>query len=207
MRWGLCEGYVLPVEGASASPEACRCFSSGRWSLSNLSPCIYRGASTWLYSSTLTAGGTLNCGEAPITEPPALSEGSWSTSAINVDCAGQFTLCFTIKAGDVNNRSEDDCVVIEVCSDVVYEEAGVDQVLADLPAWRSPDDGCAAQFDTRGGYGEMSVLGESIECDAIDDGDGGRYVFHRTNYCPPSCQQTPTAPGCSECRPGGSGDF
>jgi len=206
LRWGPCEGYVLPVEGATSGPDACRCFSNGRWSLSNLSPCIYRGTSTWLYSSTLSAEGTLLCGEAP-TEPPAMPEDSWSTSAINVDCAGQFTLCFTIKAGDVNNRSDDDCVVIEVCSDVIYEEEGVDQMLADLPAWRSLDNECAAQFDTRGGYGEMSVLGESIECDEIDDGFGGRFVFHRTNYCPPSCQQTPTAPGCSECRPGGSGEF
>jgi len=206
LRWGACEGYVLPTEDATTGPEACRCFSSGMWKLSNLSPCIYRGTDTWLYSSKLNADGTLNCGSVP-TEPPAMLEGIWSTSTLNVDCAGQFTLCFTIKAGDVANPSADDCVVMETCHDVFYEEARVDQVLADLPSWRSLDNACAEAFDMRGGYGEMSVLGESVECDEIDDGSGGRYVFHRTNYCAPSCQMTPTAPGCSECRTGGSGEF
>jgi hypothetical protein len=164
------------------------------------------GNETWLYSSKLNADGTLDCGSA-VGEPPALPDGAWSTSAINVDCAGEFTLCFTIKAGDIAERKADDCVVMEVCSDVVYEEARVDQMLTDLPAWRSLDSACADEFYTRGGYGEMSVLGESVECEAIDDGDGGRYVFHRTNYCPPSCQTTPDAPGCAGCKPGGSGEF
>lgn len=205
LRWGACQGYVLPVEGATTGPDACRCFSSGMWKLSNLSPCIYRGTDTWLYSSKLNEDGTLNCGVA--SEPPALPEGIWSTSTLNVDCAGQFTLCFTIKAGDVNNPSPDDCVVMETCHDVFYEEARVDQMLPDLPSWRSLDNACARDFDMRGGYGEMSVLGESIECDEIDDGSGGRYIFHRTNYCPPSCQMTPDAPGCTECRTGGSGEF
>jgi len=206
LRWGPCEGYVLPVEGATEGPDACRCFSSGKWALSNLSPCIFRGTDTWLYSSKLNADGTLNCGTVS-EEPPPMLEGSWSTSSINVDCAGEFTLCFTIKAGDVNNPQDDDCVLMEICNDVVYEQARTDQVLPDLPSWRSLDNACAAQFDTVGGYGEMSVLGESIECDEVDDGSGGRYVFHRTNYCPPSCQQTPNVPGCSECRTGGSGEF
>ena len=206
LRWGPCEDYVLPVEGATAGPEACRCFSSGKWMLSNLSPCIYIGNETWLYSSTLNPDGSLDCGTA-VGEPPALPDGTWSTSALNVDCAGEFTLCFSIKAGDIADRSEDDCVLMEVCTDVVYEQAGVDQPLPPLPAWRSLDNACAEAFYTRGGYGEMSVLGESVECEAIDDGDGGRYVFHRTNYCPPSCQMTPTAPGCVGCKPGGSGDF
>jgi hypothetical protein len=207
LRWAPCEGYVLPVQGATEGPEACGCFSSGRWALSNLSPCIFRGATnTWLYSSKLNADGTLNCGTITA-EPPPVPDGIWSTSSLNVDCEGQFTLCFTIKAGDVTNPQDNDCVVMEVCNDVNYEEARADQTLPDLPAWRSLDSACAGQFDTRGGYGEMSVLGESVECDQVDDGAGGRYVFHRTNYCPPSCQQTPTAPGCVECRTGGSGEF
>lgn len=207
LRWGPCEGYVLPVEGATEGPEACGCFSTGRWALSNLSPCIFRGSSgTWLYSSKLKGDGSLDCGTIT-SEPPPVPDGAWSTSSLNVDCEGQFTLCFTIKAGDVTNPQPTDCVVMEVCNDITYEEARVDQPLPDLPSWRSLDTECAGQFDMRGGYGEMSVLGESIECDQVDDGDGGRLVFHRTNYCPPSCQQTPTAPGCVECRTGGSGEF
>lgn len=206
LRWTACEGYVLPVEGATTGPEACDCFSSGKWKLSNLSPCIFRGTDTWLYSSKLNDDGTLNCGSVP-SEPPPVPDGAWSTSTLNVDCAGQFTLCFTIKAGDVSNPRADDCVVNESCHDVFYEEARVDQRLPDLPSWRSLDTACARDFDQRGGYGEMSVLGESIECEMIDDGSGERYVFHRTNYCPPSCQQDMSAPGCMDCRTGGSGDF
>lgn len=206
LRWGPCEGYVLPIEGATAGPDACRCFSSGRWRLSNLSPCIYRGSEVWLYSSILRDGAALDCGTIT-SEPPPTPREDWSTSTISVDCAGEFTLCFTIKAGDVSDRHPDDCVVTELCTEVVYATPHVEQELPDLPAWVTRDNACAEAFYTRGGYGEMSVLGESVECDAIDDGSGGRYVFHRTHYCPPSCQQTPDTPGCAECRPGGSGDF
>ena len=207
LRWAPCDGYVLPVEGATSGAEAFRCFSKGRWAFSNLSPCIYRGnEGTWLYSSKLNDDGSLNCGSVP-DEPPAVPDGIWSTSTLNVDCAGQFTLCFTIKAGDVKNPEDSDCVVMETCHDVFYEEAGADQMLPDLPSWSSPDSACAADFDARGGYGEMSVLGESVECDVIDDGNGERYVFHRTNYCAPSCQMDMSMPGCAECRTGGSGDF
>ncbi len=204
-RWGACEGYVLPVEGVASGPEACGCFSSGTWRLNNLSPCIFRGANTWLYSSILTADNTLDCGS--VSEPPPVPTQVWSTSALNVDCAGQFRLCFTIKAGEVDAPLDSDCVVVETCTDVFYAERNVDQELPDLPAWRSEDTACAAEFDRRGGYGEMSVIGESVECDEIDDGSGGRYVFHRTNYCPPSCQQRPMDAECIGCRTGGSGDF
>jgi hypothetical protein len=51
------------------------------------------------------------------------------------------------------------------------------------------------------------VLGQSIECDAVDDGEGHPYVFHRTDYCPPSCQGTPDTPECQACATGGSGMF
>jgi hypothetical protein len=173
--------------------------------LSNLSPCIYRGQDTWLYSSILTGTNMLDCGSAM--EPPDVPDQIWSTSTLNIDCAGQFNLCFTIKAGDVSNPLSTDCVVHEVCLDVTYLEANVDQTLPDIPAWSSPSSSCAAEFDSRGGYGEMSVLGESVECDEISDGTGGRLVFHRTNYCPPSCQNRMTDPDCASCRTGGSGDF
>ena len=169
-------------------------------------PCIFRGEDTRSYSSKLNEDGSLNCGSMP-TDPLAVPDEDWSTSTLNVDCAGQFTLCFTIKAGDVKNPQDSDCVVMEVCRDVFYEEAGVDQPLPSLPAWSSSDSACARAFRDTGGYGEMSVLGLSIECDAIDDGTGDRYVFNRINYCAPSCQQDMSMPGCAECRTGGSGDF
>jgi hypothetical protein len=44
----------------------------------------------------------------------------------------------------------------------------------------------------------MSVLGESVLCQQIDDGSGHSFVFHRIQYCPPS------QPSCGQ---DGSGTF
>jgi hypothetical protein len=205
-RWGPCDGYVLPDPSATAGPQACGCFSSGTWKLTNLAPCIFRGSATYLYSSKLTADNKIDCG-TNVPDPPPVPPGVWTDDTLNVDCGGQFKLCYTIKAGDVNNPKPGDCVITQWCTDVWYPMAGVDQRLPDVPGWRTSDAACAKQFDQGGGYGEMSVIGKSAECDVVDDGHGNPYVFHRTDYCPPSCQNTPTAPGCKECQTGGSGMF
>ena len=207
LLWGPCEGYVLPEEGALAGPSACQCFSSGTWALSNLSPCIYAGArGTYLYSSTLSATGGILCG-SNVPDPPPRPAEDWSTSTLNVDCAGQFKLCYSIKAGDVDNPKPGDCTIMQTCVDVWYPEARQDVALPALPSWVSSDTRCAGQFEQNGGYGEMSVIGKSIECDAVDDGKGQPYVFHRTDYCPPSCQNTPNTDACRACQTGGSGMF
>jgi hypothetical protein len=207
-RWGACEGYVLPVEGATQGADACKCFSpgSGTWALSNLSPCISRNGGTFLYSSILNDEGKLECNNTASGVPMVPSE-TWSTSKLDIACAGEFTLCFTIKAGDIDNPHADDCVVHAACQDVLYEEANVELELPDLPAWTSADSACATDFLDNGGYGEMTVIGETFECDIIDDGQGEPYVFYRTSYCPVSCNETPDAEGCRDCSTGGSGDF
>jgi hypothetical protein len=196
LRWGPCEGYVLPNADATAGSEACGCFSSGTWKLSNLAPCILRGGATYLYSSKLKTDGSIDCG-ANVPEPPPVPAGSWTDDTLNIDCGGQFKLCFTIKAGDVNTPKPDDCTIVQNCVDVWYPQAGVEQKLPDIPSWTSTNTACSAKFDQSGGYGEMSVIGRSIECDAIDDGMGHPYVFHRTDYCPPG----------QPCQTGGSGMF
>jgi len=90
LRWGPCEGYVLPVEGALSGPEACGCFSSGKWKLTNLSPCIFHGDMTYLYSSVLGPNNTLQCG-GPFTNSdiPPPPEEDWTESTLDVDCEGQ----------------------------------------------------------------------------------------------------------------------
>ena len=207
LRWGSCEGYVLPDPEATAGPAACGCFSSGTWNLTNLSPCILAGSNgTYLYSSKLKPDGGIDCG-TNVPEPPPAPSGSWSQDTLNVDCGGQFKLCFTIKAGDVSAPKADDCVIAQSCVDTWYPDAGTTQMLPDLPSWSSPDTACAAKFVQSGGYGEMSVIGKSAECDVVDDGHGNPYVFHRIDYCPPSCQQNPSAPECQGCATGGSGMF
>jgi hypothetical protein len=205
-RWGACEGYVLPSEDAVAGPQACGCFSSGTWAIDNLVPCIHPSG-MHVYSS-IPAGGFPSCGEN-VPAPPPLPGADWSENTLTVDCAGQFRLCFAIKGGDIERVRADDCMVMQHCVDVWYPEAGATQQLPPIPAWVSTDTRCAALFDpSRGiGYGEMTVIGETIECGVIDDGAGSPYVIHRTKYCDQSCQQTPDAPQCSSCGTGASGMF
>lgn len=208
--WGPCEGYVLPKKGALSGPDACRCFSSGKWELSNLVPCIFQDpdGDTYLYSSRPDAEGGYACDPVSLEDlPPSTPSDSWSTSRLNVDCAGQFELCYTLRAGKASDPSSSDCVLMRACVDVWYAEAGKTQSLDDLPGWVAADTQCAERFRTRGGYGEMSVRGKSIECDPVDNGKGDAYVFERTSYCRPDCNETPDAQECRDCSVSGSGKF
>ncbi len=203
--WGACNGFVLPAEGVVRGPAACTCFSQGQWALANLSPCFITYSTGQLYAvSTLPGGG---CPSVPATPPPPPPSGTWSTNTLRVDCEGRFNLCYTIKAGDPAAPSPADCVVAEVCTEGWYAERDVVQPFPDLPAWAGDNPTCARQFVDNGGYGEMTVQGLSVECDEIDDGSGGRFVFNRVPYCPLSCNDTPTAPECVDCMMGGSGSF
>ncbi|RPI59896.1 MAG: hypothetical protein EHM50_08370 [Lysobacterales bacterium] len=206
-RWSACEGYVLPSD-ASVGSAACKCFSTGRWRLSNLAPCVYSAPSgnVYVYSSVPIEPGRFDCGSG-VTEPPAVPSASWSDSTLRVDCSGQFRLCYTIKAGHVAAPNPDDCTLMQHCEDVWYEQAGADQMLQPLPGWVASDLECSRRFEQVGGYGEMSVRGTSIDCEPIDDGAGEPYVFYRTAYCPPTCVSSPDAPGCEFCGVSGSGMF
>jgi hypothetical protein len=202
--WGPCIGAVLPTEGVTRGPGACRCFSRGRWEIDNLSPCfVDYGTQTYAVS---THDGM--CPTDPGGPPPSPEPGSvWSTNRLTVDCEGRFRLCYTLKAGDGDAPAAADCVVAESCTEAWYMTRDVAQELPPLPAWTGTDPACAERFATSGGYGEMSVTGLSVECDPVDDGSGTPYVFNRVNYCPLSCSMTPTAPECAGCMRGGSGDF
>ncbi|MBX7194418.1 MAG: hypothetical protein K1X94_20350 [Sandaracinaceae bacterium] len=213
--WGPCMGAVLPVEGARLGPQACQCFSEGRWAIENLSPCfVDYGAGRGTYAvSTYVSGGAAHCPTLPSDDtPPAepMAGTVWSGDSLTVDCAGRFNLCYTLRAGNAASPSPSDCMLARVCTgDVWYPEPGVAMRLPDLPSWSSSDSACATQFATSGGYGEMSVVGLSLECEPIDDGTAahGEYVFNRVNYCPLSCATDPTGPGCTGCMMGGSGSF
>ncbi len=210
--WGPCEGYVLPVFGAeSLGPEACGCFSHGIWAIDNTVPCLitYPGGQSYGVSTFQDGAGVAQCPiSIPSTPPPAAQPGQpWSASRLTVDCAGQYSLCYTLKAGDGDTPQPDDCVLSESCVDLWYAQKDVPQALPPLPGWSAKGPGCATEFVDRGGYGEMSVVGLSAECEAIDDGQGGRYVFHRVLYCPSRCDADPSLPECQGCSQGGSGEF
>lgn len=205
--WGPCKGYVLPKESAVRGPEACRCFSSGKWDLSNLVPCIVEDTEgIYLYSSRPNDDGTYVCDSVMDLPPPTPTE-RWSSSKLKVDCAGEFELCYTLKAGKASDPRPNDCVLMKSCVDIWYGEAGRTQDLPDLPGWVAKDSDCSARFKQNGGYGEMSVRGLSIECDPVDDGDGDPYIFERTSYCSPDCNDNPDSEECRDCSVSGSGDF
>jgi hypothetical protein len=210
--WGPCEGYVLPDPNATSGAAACLCFSGGQWKLDNLSPCFVDnggGPGSMGSVSTIISGGAVQC--PPISgqtlEKPTQP---WSPNTLKVDCAGHFKLCYALKAGKADTASPADCTLVKVCVEADYPTPNVVQKFPDLPAWVTTTQAeiqCGMKFASTGGYGEMSVVGLSVECDEIDDGSGGEKVFNRVTYCPLSCNDNPNLPECKNCQAGGGGSF
>ncbi len=209
-QWGECEGAILPVEGVELGPESCGCFSRGKWELSNTSPCFITYPDGSLHAvSTFETGDGISCPtDIDASSPPPKPEPGkvFSQNTLTVDCEGQFKLCYTIKAGDFDSPEANDCVLAETCTEAWYEERDLPQQLPPLPSWQGSSSLCATQFQTRGGYGEMSVVGLSHECEEIGSANAP-VVFNRVKYCPASCRENPSAPECQNCGNGGSGTF
>ncbi|MBI5480293.1 MAG: hypothetical protein HY906_15620 [Deltaproteobacteria bacterium] len=210
--WGPCAGYVLPDPTATKGKAACKCFSGGQWKIDNLSPCFVSWDSYATYyavSTYIDGAGKAQCPSNIPSAPPLTPQPgkTWSTDTIQVDCAGHFKLCYALKAGTAATPQATDCELVKVCTETDYPTANQVQAIPDLPAWASSNTTCATQFAKTGGYGEMSVVGMSVLCDAVDDGNGQPYVFNRVQYCPLSCNTNPSAPECQNCNQGGSGNF
>ncbi len=186
------------------------CFSSGTWQIDNISPCFitYSGGMIWAVS-TVIRGGEAQCPMFPSMPPPRAPGEDWSPNRLTVDCEGQFRLCYTIKAGDASAPRDDDCVVARTCTEAWYGTRNATQEFPPLPGWVTEDPACARRFVEGGGYGEMSVLGRTVDCEVIDDDRGGEYVFNRVPYCPLCCNDgsCPSDPICPMCMMGGSGSF
>ena len=209
--WGPCEGARLPADGATRGAEACNCFSAGHWDVDNIAPCFWDFGDGALHavSTFMDAAGVPQCPTTEAAGPPARPEPGtvWSRNRLTVDCAGSFRLCYTIRAGNAEAPTPGDCVVSRSCTDVWYAEPGTMQELPPLPSWAGDDTACSQRFWDSGGYGEMSVLGTSVECEPVDDGAGAEYVFGRTPYCSMRCGYEPTLPECEGCTNGDSGAF
>jgi hypothetical protein len=198
-KWGPCEGYVLPTAGETSGPAACVCFTSGFWDIKNLEPCFLSDKSKQVVQATS------KCPTGNFTLPAPVPSEPWSTSTLKVDCAGKYSLCYTIRAGDSANRQPSDCVIHKACIDVDYPVANVEQDLPVLPAWATTtpeENACAAKFAEVGGYGEMSVVGESVVCDQIPN-----KIFNVIKYCSLACNKDKTLPGCDKCSAGQGGGF
>jgi hypothetical protein len=229
--WGPCEGQVLPTAGETKGSAACKCFSVGKWNLANLSPCFREYCNTtpvdgecpaanvsgfYAVSTVVDANGVAQCtdqGAAP--GPGPMPTERWTTDTLTGDCAGHFKLCYELKAGDFSNPQPTDCSLTKLCVEGDYLKENVEQAFPDLPAWLSPNQDCAKQWNKVGGYGEMTVVGESVLCDKVDDGAGNSFVFNRVKYCPSLCRKKDVngvlinkdLPECQNCGQGGSGQF
>jgi hypothetical protein len=189
-----CDGTTGPCECVDANANNAGSGTNGTWGLSTI----------------MGSGGSSSCPTiASNTPPPALPSSAWTTDTLNVDCAGHFKLCYELKAGDYANPQAGDCSLTKLCVEADYLTQGVEQAFPDLPAWSSPDSACADKWSKSGGYGEMSVVGESVRCDKIDDGAGNSYVFNRVKYCPRKCENgaNASAAECQGCQQGGGGTF
>ena len=213
--WSDCSGEVLPTVGATGA-AACSCFSAGTWNIANTSPCYSTPDGTTYGAYSTNPAGPPFCdatGALPATAPA-----TWSTDDLTVDCAGTFTLCFRIRFGDFANPSTSDCILGESCiENAVYATAKVKQTLPTLPGWKGSDAACAkkwtllSQTDVNAspGYGEMIVKGQTVTCEAIDDGKGNEYVFNRVKYCPSiyNVAGHDQDAACVECRKDSTGTF
>jgi hypothetical protein len=203
LAWGACGGEQLPT--GTTGKAACECFSGGHWQIDNLEPCFLT-VTDGMGNQTITAyaatpgtpGNMATCPFDPTTFAPTVPA-DWSTDTLKVDCTGTFKLCYTIKSGDPKNPLPTDCVLAESCTTGYYGTADQVTTFPPLPGWQSDaaSNSCVQQFMNNGGYGEMSVDGQSDLCENV------KKVFQRVTYCPLNC----TDPGCANCVNGGGGNF
>jgi hypothetical protein len=197
-------GPNADAQGMDSPAEAsCPCFRKGWWKIDNLEPCFFMltgddgGVTQGAISTLQVDGGGAMC-PSDFSAAPA----DWSTDSLQVDCAGTYQLCYTLKAGDPQSPQPTDCVVAESCVTAVYPGAGhsVNDLVpvADLPGWLSAASAsaCVTRLTNSGGYGEMSANGQSDGCGSVD------LTFQHVTYCPVTCGS-----GCPSCTAGGGGSF
>ena len=222
LKWGPCQNYTgidpgtkLPV--GTTGKAACLCFSGGFWQIDNTSPCFFCTTTGCPTGTTTGAVSTLQQGEAGTAAncPPTFAKPNepWSRNRVTADCNGFFKLCYTFKAGDSTNPQPTDCIMQQVCTSTRYDGAGAGDGGADvaeefppLPAWitSGAQNECAKKFVDSGGYAEMTVEGESDECDKVPFKQ-----FQRVRYCALKCNDPANRvlPECANCTNGGGGPF
>jgi hypothetical protein len=221
LEWGPCIGYqgIDPVSKlplGTSGKAACGCFSGGYWRLDNTSPCFYFSSQTVVMGGVSTiiisGGGDAGVAQADCPGSYSLPGSPWSPNTVKADCTGYFKLCYTLKAYSSPNKNGDagaqagDCVMKVICTEDHYDVADVEQAFPDLPAWitDTPTEiACAQAFVDNGGYAEMSVDGESDECEPVSK------IFQHVDYCPLKCNDPAhqNDPECINCTNGGGGPF
>jgi hypothetical protein len=196
-------GAAAGSGGCEVDAAATSCFVHGSWQIDNLSPCFFTvtdadGGMSQGAISTVQSGPQFECP----TELTAAPTASWSTDALTTDCAGHYTLCYTLKAGSAASPQPNDCVVAQACAENDYLAANQLQPWPDLPGWLATGSqtACAAAFTQSGGYGEKSVSGTVTGCGAIAK------VLGRVTYCPLACNGANPPASCASCASGSNSD-
>ena len=193
---GGAAGGASGGDGCAADAAVSSCFQQGTWQIDNLSPCFYTlavegGTSQGAISTVQTGPQQYGCPSDFTAAPTA----TWSTDTLTTDCAGHYTLCYTLKAGSAASPQASDCVVAQACAENDYTTANQPQPWPDLPGWISSgaETECAQIFTDSGGYGEKSVSGTPTGCSALSK------VLSRVSYCPLACNQPNPPASCAGC--------
>jgi hypothetical protein len=179
--------------GAGGGDPTCGCFDNTRWDIDNLSPCYFTTTSSNGTMTTVvvsTDATTMMC-PASASMPPTAP---WSTDSFETDCAGQYHLCITLKAGDPNAPQSTDCVIEKDCVDVDLAAANTLQMAPDLPGWLASGatPACVDQFINMGGYGLLTADG-TVSCGQVSSQIGV------ITYCPSDCSGANPPPACANC--------
>jgi hypothetical protein len=198
---GAGSGGAAGSTGCQADAAAVSCFVHGSWQIDNLSPCFFTvtdadGGMSQGAISTVQSGQQFQCP----TDVTAAPTDSWSTDALTTDCAGHYTLCYTLKTGSAASPQPNDCVVAQACAENDYLTANQLQPWPDLPGWLATGSqtACAKTFTESGGYGEKSVSGTATGCGQITK------LLGTVSYCPLSCSGPNPPAACASCASGAS---
>ncbi len=204
--WGPCQGFtgIDPKTYQVITPGSCGCFTHGKWSIDNTSPCF--ACTDQACSSASGAVSTLKTTQQCPASATTLPSEPWSGDTVSADCTGKFKLCYTLKALSAPNAQQaaSDCVMKQVCTEAYYDQANQTQPFPDLGAWVTDtpaEKQCAAAFVSNGGYATMSVDGLSDECEKIQKD------FATITYCPLACNNPNPPAICKQCKTGGTGGF
>ncbi len=184
------DGATPAVDVDDATENACACELS--WEVDSVTPCIAAPTLSnppLIYSSypdqadndvaSDPGGDALPDCDAYVAFPQPVPSEPWATHRFRSTCDGQATLCVALKHGQAEEASEDDCLIMEHCFDVDYQDVGEVVELPPLPAWSGQDGDCNEAYYYEGGYVEFRATG-GIGC-------SDRADVRRIQMCPSFC--------------------
>jgi hypothetical protein len=166
------------------------------WEIDNVSPCIAEpvpelGYPALIYSTWLGSGDAPEC-DAYDEFPQPVPARPWSSQRVVAPAPGSARLCVSLRHGEADRPTDDDCVVFESCQDVDYKGSGEVDELAPLAGWSGEDGACNDAYYEDGGYLEVRVESSDYGCTAGDS-------VIRRQLCPRDCAPGDQSERCARC--------